>query len=221
MKRNGEHMKLILLFILLFVPVIEIAAQEQTEACVTHRNAPPANTYYWRPNTNVKVYLERGSFTPEQRAALFAAMKTWSDTAAETGTGIGFSYSGEVEWPATCEDCLTVTKREVHKNDRKHYAFFTPLRTDNDGLLMSARIDFDLATTKPQALQGFMAHELGHGVGLWDCKTCKKKKTIMNVFPDINKDNGLIAPSACDLEVVRQVYERQRRVDRKTVAEKQ
>jgi len=213
-------MKPIFLCILLFVAVIEIAAQEPAEACVTHRNAPPANTYYWRPDTNVKVFFERGMFTPDHRAALLAAMKTWSDAAAETGTGIGFSYSGEVEWPATCEDCLTVTRREVHKNDRKHYAFFTPLRTDNDGLLMSARIDFDLATTKPQALQGFMAHELGHGVGLWDCKTCKKKKTIMSSFPNVNKDNGLIAPSACDLEVVRQVYERQRRVDRKIVAEK-
>jgi hypothetical protein len=169
----------------------------------------------------VKVFFERGIFTPEQRTALFAAMKTWSDTAAETGAGIEFSYGGEVNGPATCEGCLTITRREVHKNDHKHYAFFTPLRTDNDGLLLSARIDFDLATTKPQALEGFMAHELGHGMGLWDCKTCKKKKTIMSSFPSVNKDNGLIAPSACDREIVRQIYELQRRVDRKIVAEKQ
>jgi len=214
-------MKPLLLYILLFVAVIEVAAQERPEACVTHRNAPPANVYYWRPDANVKVFFERGMFTSEQRAALFAAMKTWSDAATESGAGIRFSYIGEVDWLATCEDCLTVTRREVHKNDRKHYAFFIPLSTDNDGLLMSARIDFDLATTKPQALEGFMAHELGHGLGLWDCNSCKKKKTIMNVFPDINKDNGLIAPSACDLEVVRQVYEHQRQVDKKIVAEKQ
>lgn len=213
-------MKPILLFMLLFIAVIEVAAQERPEACVTHRNAPPANTYYWRPNTNVKVFFEHDTFNPEQRTALFAAMKTWSNTAAETGAGIDFSYSGEVERPATCEACLTVTRREVHKSDHKHYAFFIPLRADDDGLLVSARIDFDLATTKPQALEGFMAHELGHGLGLLDCMTCKKKKTIMNVFPDINKDNGLIAPSACDLEVVRQVYERQRRVDRIIAAEK-
>jgi len=213
-------MKLILLSMLLFIAVIEIAAQERPEACVTHRNAPPVNAYYWRPDTNVKLFFERGMFTPEQRDALFAAMKIWSDAAADTGTGISFSYIGEVDWLATCEGCLTVTKREVHKNDRRYYAFFNPLRTDCDGLLMSARIDFDFATTKPQALQGFMAHELGHGMGLWDCKTCKKKKTIMSDFPGINKDNGLIAPSACDLEVVRQVYELQRRLDRKIVAEK-
>jgi hypothetical protein len=213
-------MKPILLCILVFVATIEIAAQERTEACITHRNSPPASTYYWRPDTNVKVFFEHGMFTTEDRAALFAAMKTWTEAAAESGAGISFSYVGEVDWLARCENCLTVTRREVYKNDPKHYAFFNPIRTDRDGLLLSARIDFDLATTKPQALQGFMAHELGHGLGLWDCKTCKKKKTIMSDFPDINRDNGLIAPSACDLEVVRQVYERQRRVDRKMVAEK-
>jgi hypothetical protein len=115
---------------------------------------------------------------------------------------------------------LTVTRREVHKHDRKHYAFFNPLTQSSDGLLVSAWIDFDFATTSPQALQGFMAHELGHGMGLWDCKSCKKKKTIMNSFPGINDDNGLLAPSVCDLEVVRNVYRLQRNVDRNIVAEK-
>jgi hypothetical protein len=69
-------------------------------------------------------------------------------------------------------------------------------------------------------LQGFMAHELGHGMGLQDCESCRKKKTIMNSFPGINKDNGLIAPSTCDLQVVRQVYELQRRVDKNMFTEK-
>ena len=57
-----------------------------------------------------------------------------------------------------------------------------------------------------------MAHELGHGMGLWDCKTCSKKQTIMNGFPGINQDNGLISPSDCDLEVVRGVYQLHRQL---------
>jgi len=114
---------------------------------------------------------------------------------------------------------LTVTRREVHRSDRKHYAFFNPLKQSDDGLLISAWIDFDFATTSPHALQGFMAHELGHGMGLWDCTTCKKKQTIMNAFPGINSDNGLIAPSACDLEVVRQVYRLQRQIANNVVAD--
>ena len=196
------------------VRVKEIETPEQPEACVTNHNAPPANAYYWPPDTNVKIYFKRGMFTAEQRTMLLAAMKTWSDSASNTGAGITFSYAGETDALATCQGCLTVTRREIYKNDRKHYAFFNPLKQASDGLLVSAWIDFDFATTNAKALQGFMAHELGHGMGLWDCASCKKHKTVMNGFPGINNDNGLIAPSACDLEVVRQVYQLQRRVDK-------
>jgi hypothetical protein len=200
--------------------VKEIEAPEQMEVCVTNQNAPPINAYYWPPDTNVKVFLQRGMFTVEQHAMLLAAMKTWTDSAVHTDAGISFTFSGEIDQLATCEGCLTLTRREVYRNDRKHYAFFNPREQDEEGLLLSAWIDFDFATTKPQALQGFMAHELGHGMGLSDCKSCKKKKTIMNGFPGINKDNGLIAPSTCDLRVVRQVYQLQRRIDKNAVAEK-
>jgi hypothetical protein len=55
-----------------------------------------------------------------------------------------------------------------------------------------------------------MAHELGHGMGLENCTTCKKKQTIMNGFPAINRHNGLISPSPCDLEVVRRIFDEHR-----------
>ena len=216
-----NNMKLIFfLTILLFIGAVKVLAQEKSEVCVANRNAPPVNAYYWPPDTSVKVYFARGMFTDEQRVTLLSAMKTWSDSNAHTDAGISFSFAGEVDGVANCHSCLTVTRREVHKTDRKHYAFFNPLKQGGGGLLVSAWIDFDFATTSPQALQGYMSHELGHGMGLWDCKSCKKKKTIMNGFPGINNDNGLVAPSECDLEVVRQVYQLQRRVDRNVVVEK-
>ena len=193
--------------------VKEIDVPEQPQACFTNHNAPPKNGYYWRPDTNVKVHFRRGMFTAKQKAALLAAMKTWSDSTVDNDSGVSFSFAGEVDQLATCKGCLTITRRNVFKSDPKHYALFNPLQ-DGDGLLTSAWIDFDFAATKPEALQGFMAHELGHGLGLWDCKSCKRKQTIMNGFPGINKDNGLVGPSPCDLEVVRQVYQLQRRVDK-------
>jgi hypothetical protein len=211
-------MKCTILTLLLLLTVSVASAQDKTEACVTNRNAPPVSAYYWPPDTNVKVYFTRNMFTQEQRETLFAAMQAWSEAAAATGAGVKFSYVGETEGLRSCDGCLTVTRREVYKFDKKHYAFFNPLKQSSDGLLISAWIDFDFDTTSPQALQGFMSHELGHGMGLWDCTTCKKKKTIMNGFPGINKDNGLIHPSSCDLEVVRQVYQLQRRVDNNIVA---
>ena len=208
-------MKAITLTILILIATIQAFAQKET--CVTDRNAPPVNAYYWPPDTAVQVYFVRDMFTPEQRTTLLAAMKTWSEGSANAGAGISFSYAGESDGLSRCESCLTVTRREVNKKDRKHYALFNPLKQDRDGLLVSAWIDFDFATTSPQALQGYMAHELGHGMGLLDCDNCKKKKTIMSGFPAINKNNGLVAPSDCDLEVVRKVYELHRQVENNTV----
>ena len=214
-----------ILFALLLIP-LSVSAQSPgspagqpgstIEACATNRNAPPAGAYYWPPDSDIKVYFVRDMFTPEQRRTLFEAMETWNASAQHTGAGVKFTYAGETDGLNNCQSCLTITRREVYKNDRKHYAFFNPLKQYEDGLLFSAWIDFDLATTDPHALQGFMAHELGHGMGLWDCTTCKKKQTLMNAFPGVNHDNGLIAPSACDLEVVRQVYSLQRRLPRDT-----
>ena len=211
-------MKHILFTLLLFAGAANALAQNPAPECVTNRNAPPANSYYWPPDTNVKVYFMRNMFTPEQRETLTAAMNTWSKVAAEAGANVTFSYAGETEKLTQCEACLTVTRREVHKQDRRHYAFFNPLKQDREGLLVSAWIDFDFATTNPNALLGFMTHELGHSLGLWDCPSCKKKKSIMNGFPGINRDNGLVAPSPCDLEVVRNVYELHRRIENNPVA---
>jgi len=204
-------MKKLTLTILILIATTETFAQK--EACITNRNAPPVNAYYWPPDTTVQVYFVRGMFTTDQQRTLLAAMKTWSNGSANAGAGVSFQHAGESDGLSRCQPCLTVTRRMVHKNDRKHYAFFNPLKRDRDGLLVTAWIDFDFATTNPRALQGFMVHELGHGLGLLDCANCKKKKSVMNGFPRINKDNGLVAPSACDLEVVRKVYQLQRRVE--------
>jgi len=220
-------MKIVLLTFLLFISSTFCIAQDRSYPCVTNHNAPPVNAevsppkndYHWPRNTIVKVYFVRAMFSYEQMDALFEAMKTWSDVAAETGAGISFVYAGEIDDAVSCIGCLTVTRREVYKNDRKHYAFFYPVQRSVDGLLLSARIDLDFATTKPEALRGFMTHELGHGMGLWDCTTCKSKLTIMNGFPGINKDNGLLEPSICDREAVRQVYELDRRVSSNTTVD--
>ena len=198
----------IILFVLLLIPVAH--AQNRIEVCATNRNAPPAGEVYWPPDTEVKVYLGRDMFTPEQRRTVLEAMETWTRTAQAAGAGVKFIFAGESDDTVNCHGCLSIMRTEVNKYDRKHYAFFYPLNFNEDGSLFSAWIDFDFATTDPHALKGFATHELGHGLGLLDCTTCKKKQTIMNGFPGINRDNGLVAPSACDLEVVKRVYFTQR-----------
>lgn len=187
-----------------------IAPPVKVTACAENKTAPPTGPYHWPHDTEVKVYFLRNMFTSEQRAALLDAMATWTDADTQTGSGVRFSDAGETERRMGCRGCLTVGKRDVYKQDKHHYAFFHPMEQEQGGLLVSAWIDLDVGITKPNALKGFMVHELAHGLGLWDCTSCKKKQTIMNGFPGINQNNGLVAPSVCDVATVTSVYNEER-----------
>lgn len=198
-----------IIIIMLVAPIV--TGQENVEVCDTNRNSPPVGLYSWSPDAKVKVYFSRGSFTPEQRAALVEAMDVWTNKARQTGAGVSFTFEGEVDGSPRCSDCLLVARQRVRKYN-KYFAFFAPVQQTGDGRLISGWIVFDEATVSPQALQLFMIHELGHGLGLADCPGCKKTHTVMRSFRRINKVDGVIEPSICDLEVVRHVYELRRRV---------
>jgi hypothetical protein len=86
------------------------------------------------------------------------------------------------------------------------------MKQEEGRLLVSAWIDLDFGITDPGALEGFMAHEMGHGLGLWDCPDCKKKQSLMNSFPGINKNNGLVVPSSCDVVTMRNLYQEERQI---------
>ena len=184
----------------------------KSEVCTTNRNAPPVGDYHWPADAEVKVYFARNMFTPAQSAVLLEAMRGWNSAGAENGSGVKFVFAGETDKRATCRGCLTVDRRDVFARDRHHYAFFHPMNQEEGRLLVSAWIDFDIGITDPNALQGFMAHELGHGLGLWDCPNCKKKRSLMGSFPGLNKNNGLTMPSSCDLATMRGVYQEERQL---------
>src|SRR6266850_2480086 len=183
-----------------------------SEICTTNRTAPPVGEYHWPADTEVKVYFVRSMFNPEQTTVLLEAMKTWNIVGADNGSGVRFAYAGEADGRMSCRSCLTVTRRDVFARDKRHYAFFHPMKQEEGRLLVSAWIDLDFGITDPKALQGFMAHEMGHGLGLWDCPSCKKKRSLMNSFPGINKNNGLVAPSSCDVATMRTVYQQERQI---------
>jgi hypothetical protein len=194
-----------------WMPPITNARPSTTEVCTINNNAPPVGGYHWPADSEVKVYFIRNMFTLEQRTALLEAMRTWTVAGPEIGSGVKFVDAGETDARQSCRSCLTIRRRDVYKQDKHHYAFFYPMNRENDRLV-SAWIDLDFGITKPRALMGFMVHELGHGLGLWDCTKCQKKRTIMNGFPGLNKDNGLLAPSTCDLATVKGVYQQERQV---------
>jgi hypothetical protein len=192
-------------------PIPTIQAPK-VKSCVVNRDAPPVGSYHWPADGQVKVFFIRNMFTEEQRAAMVEAMGEWTNASSAIGSGVKFIDAGEADTRQTCRSCLTIRRRNVYKEDKHHYAFFNPMGMDEGRLLISAWIDLDFGITKPNALKGFLVHELGHGLGLWDCTTCKKKQTIMNGFTGINKDNGLVMPSACDLETVKDVYTQERQL---------
>lgn len=163
---------MLLLVCLLFLPAAETHAQGESPVCTTNRNSPPLWSYHWPRDSEVKVYFVREMFTPEQRAALIAAMDAWKK--AVPASGVKFTYAGEILRTTLCGRCLTVQRSEVYKVDQKHYALFYPVGLDQSGQLFAGWIDLDFATTSPQALQSFMVHELGHSLGLGDCPKCKK-----------------------------------------------
>lgn len=194
------------------VSVPTITSLKPAEVCTTNRNSPPVGQYHWPADAEVKVYFTRNRFTAEQSTVLLEAMRTWNSTNAENGSGVKFIYAGETDKRASCRNCLTVDRRDVFARDKHHYAFFHPMNQEEGRLLVSAWIDFDFGITEPNALQGFMAHELGHGLGLWDCPSCKKKRSLMNSFPGMDKHNGLTGPARCDLATMRTVYQEERQI---------
>ncbi|HKO60463.1 MAG TPA: hypothetical protein VJV03_04830 [Pyrinomonadaceae bacterium] len=180
-------------------------------ACKTKKSAPPVSLYVWPPDSKVRVYFMRGMFTREQRQTLLAAMKDWNQGVQQVGAGVSFTDGGETERRVSCSKCLTIARKHP-KVKTKFYATFYPVHYEQNGWLNSAWIEFDQATVDPTALQGYMAHELGHSLGLDNCPSCGNKKSIMNSFPAINRHNGLLSPTQCDLEVVRRVYNEHRKV---------
>ena len=180
--------------------------------CKTRKSAPPVSLYVWPPDTTVQVYFMRGLFTSEQRQMLVAAMKDWNHGAQKIGAGVSFKDAGETGHRVSCKQCLTIARKNPKVKDNHFYATFYPVDYQRNGWLNSAWIEFSPATTDPKALQGYMAHELGHSLGLDNCPSCGDRKSIMNSFPAVNRHNGLLSPSHCDLEVVRKIYDGHRKL---------
>ncbi len=179
---------------------------KEAVTCTVNRDAPPAGPYRWPANATIRVFFIREMFTPDQQRAMQEAMSTWTNLGYENGSGVRFTGAGETITRMGCQGCLTIGRRDVYRRDHRYYALFNPIEGKR-GLLFAAWIDFDFGITRSKALKSFMLHELAHGLGLWDCTTCKRKLTVMNGFLGPNTDNGLVKPTKCDLAAVRDIYQ--------------
>jgi hypothetical protein len=197
-------------FALLLIAAGMAEAQQTSKPCTTNKNAPPPSAWHWPAGTRVKVYFKRDMFTKDEQQVIRQVMDQWAGVAERIGVRIKYEYAGESDRLMNDHGSLLVMRGEVRKESRgKLNAHFSASR-DKDGLVRSAWLTLDFKTRETGALKSYVAHELAHGMGLWDCKSCKAQSTIMKGFSDINKGNGLVAPSACDLEVVKALYEQKK-----------
>lgn len=199
------------LLALLLVIGSSVHAEQPALLCTTNKNSPSTSTWHWPKGTRVHVYFMAGMFTSAEQQVIRQVMLEWNDLSEQAGAGIRYDYAGEVDHPQDGLGYLTLTRIEIMKGtNNKFYAYFFPTYAP-DRSIHSAQITFDFKTTDVAALKSYAAHEMGHGMGLWDCKSCKERSTIMNGFPGVNKGNGLTAASACDIQVVKAIFNQEQK----------
>lgn len=126
-------------------------------------------------------------FNPAQVVAIQNALALWNN--AEI---VRFEYRAE------CDFCIVITRKDVVGKGR-HLAYFVGRVVD--GKLVSGRIDVDVRTVKPEAVQSVVAHELGHAAGLGDCRKCDS--VMRNFKHGPNGGNGHYGPTEVDLKALR------------------
>jgi hypothetical protein len=147
----------------------------------------------WRPDAPVKVFFSAG-FTPEQRQAAMRAAASWA------GVG-GVTFAAADETAASvqqCYECLTIQRRVV--GDKRHFAFFNGFHFLSGEWLEYGWIDLDPKTQQLPAVEAFVAHEIGHSLGMLDCDCVG---SIMGHFKGINSPGPVPGPTARDIAAAR------------------
>lgn len=146
------------------------------------KGAPQMIYPSWRPGTTIEVYSQ--GFYLEERAAIERAISSWN-------VGIvTFKYRGEGQGQLTI-------KRGTELTGMCAYSDLTSV----DGILTEGVMFIDSRIKRPSALESVVAHEMGHAMGLSDCRPCQ---SVMRPFRSRDKSNGFTAPTRVDLSVLRQ-----------------
>lgn len=145
-----------------------------------------ANPFFWRANTEVKVYFI--GFSESQKLAAMKGAESWQ------GIGARFTMASDVTEIQTCDDCLTIRRAKARKGERatQQAVYFT-----DSGFIRYAWIDTE--AKDENALRSIMAHEVGHSLGLIDCD-CD------SVMGKLGGYRGWPLPNQRDIELVRGYY---------------
>lgn len=159
-----------------------ITEPEVTTTTITE-GAPVSGLPRWS-KSEVRVKFAQG-FTDSQQAAILLGANSW---------GVRFIVGEPHD--------LLVARADFRGKSR-----YAQIQTvTNDGVLGFAIMEFDLRTTKLDALKSFAAHETGHSLGHTDCSKCD---SVMQGYRGPNKTNGHIAPTEVDIRALREAVVRE------------
>ena len=168
------------------VEVKEVGEAPEFSSYVS-KGAPEITLPSWARGATIKVTIE--GFTAEEQIAIRRGVEAWNIGIVK------FTFEGE-GLP------LIIKRGDVGKilglTDRTPLAYFNPWV---DGTtVLSAEIVLDHRLTNLEAIQSAVAHEMGHGLSLSDCKQCK---SVMKAEVGVNKSSGYLGPSPVDLKAIK------------------
>jgi len=164
----------------------------------------------WQPNAKVKVVVNSKDFNSEELGAMRRAMDNWTKHNGPSGTNSGvtfgdFEFADQSPSVDTSKNTVYITKGEAPTGAQ--------LYPRGNGIppymsLATMTIQCPLSVLEQQ-----VAHELGHGFGLFDATApYRVGETIMTGLQEgCRGPKGgpcLSSPTSCDLKVVRENFYR-------------
>jgi hypothetical protein len=164
-----------------------------------------ASPWRWPKNSTVSVFFQEGSFSDVEVEELLRGIDIWNVASEQADVGIKFVCAGETLALVTTGLAITVSRGDTWTG--KHLiGQFTPILFSEHRELQIAKIEIDNAVRNLAALESLMVHELGHGMGLEDCNSCRRTTSVMAKFDGRNKSNGLDRPTLSDIIAVTNAF---------------
>ncbi len=194
----------LILLLVITTTGIRVAAANDTP-CNSPRT-PRYGFWMWPAETTIKVHLLSNDFAPEDIPYLLTPFMNWNRALESTASGISFRFEANVDAEQECENCLTIKRGEVLNKRSKHAAELRAYSALGDGIITHATMVIDHKVTNSKMLSNVVAHEIGHNLGLLECKSCRWGTSVMAGFRGINISNGLEGPTGCDIVQVEMAY---------------
>ena len=147
------------------------------------------------------------SYNPAQRAAIERSFQNWQAAGSNNGSGVSFTFSYSAN-PLSMNPPPGIYNIQLWRQDPPRN---TGLAGDNavsqsNGRVVAQEIWVNTKTTDTCALAQTVAHELGHGFGLFENLNCADSTSVMNPATNgYNGTTGTYGPTDCDNAKVNQV----------------